>query len=75
MKILTLFRNVKMAATGASVLDREFSPKEMEWLLSNIWSETLWEESYYGWFSLHVPWDTPRRELAGQLIVVAEDDK
>ncbi len=33
------------------------------------------EESYYGWFSLHVPWDTPRRELAGQLIVVAEDDK
>jgi hypothetical protein len=74
MRILALSRNGKMAVIGASVVNGEFSLREMEWFLPNLWSETSWQESSYGRFFLHVPHGTLERELAGALVVVAEEE-
>jgi hypothetical protein len=75
VKVFALSRNGKMAVIGVSVVNGEFSSREMEWFLANLWSEKSWNESSYGRFFLYVPQGALKSGLAGALVVVAEDER
>jgi hypothetical protein len=75
MRVFAVSRNGKMAAVGISVVNGGFSPRGIEGLLMDLWSEKAWEESSYGRFFLHVPLGALKSGLAGALVVVAEDER